>query len=200
MTDEPAGSHIRHDDDEPAWAESALERALEIAQRATPQLFIVERAGAIRFCTLGLNGTHLLQRCRRLVDEFFRRNEVIVEEAIERVDDNHMMRIVPLSGEAVDCFAVFVEVINGRNALERTVLRYGISKREAEVLELLVNGLATSEIAERLCITEATVGDHVKSLFRKTKANKRSELVARVFVQHQDLTRGDLPEGRRKPR
>ncbi len=49
------------------------------------------------------------------------------------------------------------------------------------MLELLVAGLTTAEIAERLCISEGTVGDHVKSLFRKTRTNKRSELVARVF-------------------
>jgi DNA-binding CsgD family transcriptional regulator len=132
------------------------------------------------------------------VDELFRRHEVIAEEAIERVDDSSMIRVVLLTGEAVDCFAVFVEPVNGRNALERAVRRFGISKREADVLELLVNGLTTGQIAARLCITDATVGDHIKSLFRKTKANKRSELVSRVFVQHQDLAPSWKPENQQK--
>lgn len=196
VTDEPA-RHIRYDDDEFALAE----RALEIVQRrGSPQFFIVERSGSIRFCSLELNGTQLLKRCWQLVDELFRRYDVIAEEAIERVDDNTMLRVVPLSGEAVDCFAAFVESVNGRNAIERAVRRYGISKREADVLELLVNGLTTGQIAERLCISDATVGDHIKSLFRKTKANKRSELVSRVFVQHQDLALSSDPERRRKGR
>lgn len=183
MTEEPNGHHIRYDGDS-SWAE----RALEIAQRrGAPQFFIVERSGTIRFCSLGLTGSSLLQRSWPLVESLFRRHSLIVEEAIERLDENFMLRIVPLSGEAIDTYAVFVEPVNGRNAIERAVRRYNISKRESDVLELLVNGLTTGQIAQRLCISDATVGDHVKSLFRKTKANKRSELVSRVFVHDQDL-------------
>lgn len=197
VADEPEAGHIHFDDDDLTWAE----RALEIVQRrGSPQFFIVERNGSVRFCSLELTGTQLLQRCRRLVEELLRRKGAPAEEAIERVDERTLLRVVPLSGVVVDCFAVFVEVAKGRNAIERAVRRYGISKREAEVLELLVNGLTTGQIAQRLVIAEATVGDHVKSLFRKTKANKRSELVSRVFVQHQDLAPRAPAERRRADR
>jgi DNA-binding CsgD family transcriptional regulator len=116
----------------------------------------------------------------------------------EPLEPGTMLRIVPLAGERPDCYAVFVEPLSSRNYLDAAVKRYDITKREAEVLELLIGGFSTLEVAGRLYITEGTVGDHVKSLFRKTRANKRSELVARVFQpdwpeapRHRDRTKSE---------
>jgi DNA-binding CsgD family transcriptional regulator len=56
-----------------------------------------------------------------------------------------------------------------------------MTPRETAVLRLLIAGKSTAQIGAALGITEGTVGDHVKSLFRKTVTNKRSELVASVL-------------------
>jgi DNA-binding NarL/FixJ family response regulator len=181
LADEPVAGSISFDGD------ARAEGTLALAQRRAPQFFIVERFGAIKFCSADLRDTQLLERSRRLVASALLREGSLGEETFERLDARIMLRVVPLSSESADCYAVFVEHVIGRNAIERTVRQYNISRREAEVLELLVNGSTTAQIAERLCISEGTVGDHVKSLFRKTKANKRSELVSKVFRQHQDL-------------
>jgi DNA-binding CsgD family transcriptional regulator len=179
VADEPV-STIVYDGD------ARAEGALALVQRRAPQFFIMERLGELKFCTADLLDTPLLERSRRLIASALLREGSIASESFERLDARYMLRVVPLTSESADCYAVFVEPVNGRNAVERTVRHFNISRREADVLELLVDGYSTAQIAERLCISEGTVGDHVKSLFRKTKANKRSELVSRVFRHHQD--------------
>lgn len=53
----------------------------------------------------------------------------------------------------------------------------GISKREKEVAECLIEGMTNQEIADRLFISLATVKDHNHKLFRKCGVRNRLELV-----------------------
>jgi DNA-binding CsgD family transcriptional regulator len=57
---------------------------------------------------------------------------------------------------------------------------YGLSRREQEVVHLLVQGLTTVAMADQLGISPHTVRDHLKHLYRKTKTNSRSELLSLV--------------------
>lgn len=52
----------------------------------------------------------------------------------------------------------------------------GVTAREAEVLRLLVQGLANKVIAAELRVSPRTVEKHVESLLRKTNARSRTEL------------------------
>lgn len=56
-----------------------------------------------------------------------------------------------------------------------------LSPREAEVMQLLVQGLTNREIAQRLGISEVTVKTHNQRLFEKLGVRNRTELVARVL-------------------
>jgi DNA-binding CsgD family transcriptional regulator len=53
-----------------------------------------------------------------------------------------------------------------------------LSKREAEVLRLICQGLANREIGETLFISEYTVKDHLKKIMQKTATGSRNEVVA----------------------
>ena len=52
-----------------------------------------------------------------------------------------------------------------------------ISPREEEVLQLVVDGLGTTEIAERLYISQKTVKNHLASIYDKLDANDRTQAV-----------------------
>ena len=55
-----------------------------------------------------------------------------------------------------------------------------LSKRELEVTELLVRGYSNSDIAKMLFISEHTVKDHTKHIYRKMNVHSRFELAALV--------------------
>jgi DNA-binding NarL/FixJ family response regulator len=52
-----------------------------------------------------------------------------------------------------------------------------LSPREEEVLQLVVDGLGTSEVAERLFISQKTVKNHLASIYDKLDANDRTQAV-----------------------
>ena len=54
----------------------------------------------------------------------------------------------------------------------------GLTAREVEVLELVAQGLRNSDIAERLFLSEKTVGHHVSAILRKLDVNRRGEAAA----------------------
>ncbi len=55
--------------------------------------------------------------------------------------------------------------------------RYGLSKREQDVLRLYVRGRDTPYIVEHLYITENTVRTHIRGIYRKTGVHSKQELL-----------------------
>lgn len=54
---------------------------------------------------------------------------------------------------------------------------YGISAREAEVVELISHGMSNKEIASQMNVSFATARTHVYNIFKKTGARSRVELL-----------------------
>jgi DNA-binding CsgD family transcriptional regulator len=65
-----------------------------------------------------------------------------------------------------------------------------VSPREQEVIGLLLEGRGTSEMANRLSISEHTVRDHLKRLYRKTGTRSRSELLSLVSTARMEPAGG----------
>lgn len=62
-------------------------------------------------------------------------------------------------------------------AVEQNIL----SKREIEILKLLVNGLSTKQIAKQLFISVYTVNNHRKHILEKTNSSNTPDLVSKAI-------------------
>jgi DNA-binding CsgD family transcriptional regulator len=85
-----------------------------------------------------------------------------------------------LEGAAAGNIAITIRPAHGEEALELLCRLHALTARERQVADLVISGLQTPQIAERLVISEHTVKDHLKSIFDKTGARSRGELAARI--------------------
>ncbi|WP_020016366.1 response regulator transcription factor [Promicromonospora sukumoe] len=74
-----------------------------------------------------------------------------------------------------------------------------LSRREAEVMDLVADGLANGEVAARLFISEKTVKNHVNSLFAKLGVTTRSQAIVR-WLQRGPEPGSAVGPGRTGPR
>jgi DNA-binding CsgD family transcriptional regulator len=63
---------------------------------------------------------------------------------------------------------------------EARLEKFGISKREYEVLELMAKGHSNQEIADRLFVSLNTVKTHSSNIFLKLDAKRRTQAIQRA--------------------
>jgi len=56
----------------------------------------------------------------------------------------------------------------------------GLSKREAEILILINEGLSNQQIADKLFISESTVKKHISNIFQKLGVERRTEAIRKA--------------------
>jgi DNA-binding NarL/FixJ family response regulator len=67
-------------------------------------------------------------------------------------------------------------------------LDQGLTRRELDVVNLLVKGQKNSQIASALFISEYTVDNHLKSIYRKMSVKNRTSLVYSLLqMDHSDI-------------
>ncbi len=64
---------------------------------------------------------------------------------------------------------------------------FGLTQREVDVLALLARELTYPQIAEKLFVSQNTVGTHVKDIYSKTGCSRRAEAI-RVATESGLLT------------
>jgi branched-chain amino acid transport system substrate-binding protein len=61
-------------------------------------------------------------------------------------------------------------------------IRYGLSRREKELVTLIFQGLSNMEIGEQMFISEHTVKVHLKHIFDKVGIKNRTSLIRKLFA------------------
>lgn len=94
------------------------------------------------------------------------------------------LRAARLEGEAPQAgrdIAVTIDESNSTDRLSLFARTAGLSSRETELLGQLATGAGTRDVAARMFLSAHTVQDHLKSVFDKTGAHSRRELLARAL-------------------
>jgi len=72
---------------------------------------------------------------------------------------------------------------NRDHQLEEFCGRFGISRRESEIIREVLEGKSNKEIEDALCISSSTVKNHLYNIYQKVGINSRSELIHRILVE-----------------
>jgi DNA-binding NarL/FixJ family response regulator len=100
-------------------------------------------------------------------------------EEIQRIYSEHSISAY-IEKQAFDR-AAFRRVVEETRLMQHSLSELSaLTDREREVLDLLAQGLANKEIAERLFITTNTVKRHLKAIFEKLGVHTRSAATAKV--------------------
>ena len=89
-----------------------------------------------------------------------------------------------LAGGAGGRTAVIIQPAAPHEVAPLVALAYGLSERERQITRLCMKGQSTKDIAQTLGVSPYTVQDHLKSIFDKTGARSRGELVGQIFLEH----------------
>jgi DNA-binding CsgD family transcriptional regulator len=159
-------------------AESSESRAAaQVRRREAPRFFIVNAHLRVLSIAPGAElGALIPQALVRLSATGAHR-----EASLIPLNDDIWLRTMPLDLATDDATMVFVES-GERGSIQRAASRYGLSKREMDVLRLVLEHRSNADIACALFIAESTVGDHIKSIYRKTSSSRRAELVGKLLA------------------
>ena len=83
---------------------------------------------------------------------------------------------------ARDDVVITIDVASSTDISSLALAAHGLSQREQQVANLVLQGVATKAIAESLYLSPHTVQDHLKSIFVKLGVNSRREMLQQFVL------------------
>ena len=154
--------------------------AVTAARRTRPSLVVLD---------VNLPGVSGYEVCRSLREQYGPELPIIFLSG-DRIESYDRVAGLLIGGDdyivkpfAPDELLARVRGLIGRRRSIR--LRSDLTEREREVLQLLAEGLAQTDIADRLVISKKTVGTHIERILAKLGMHSRAEAVA--FAYREEL-------------
>lgn len=69
---------------------------------------------------------------------------------------------------------------NLRAICSKAAFEYGLTRREEEVLSLLIQGMTAQQIEDALCVSNSTVKSHTHAVYQKISVHSRAELIEKL--------------------
>ncbi len=122
----------------------------------------------------------------------FTDNKQLVQEALNAgaigylfkdVSIADLAKAIRLANEGIPILAPEATRMLIQSKTQRSPKDFNLSKRELEVLALLIEGLSNADIAERMTVSASTIKFHVSSILGKLGASTRTEAVS---IAHQN--------------
>jgi DNA-binding CsgD family transcriptional regulator len=161
--------------------------------RESPQFVICDERMRVVCSSPHVDGDLLLDRALLSLESRCRESRRSRTVLFETYDDNSVVRIIPLAGKNTGCVALFIETLDRRGSLSGATKNFGLTKREAQVLPLILRGTTNSRIADILCVSESTIGDHVKNIMRKMETSNRIGILHKAFNLEVDMPQPNEP-------
>jgi DNA-binding NarL/FixJ family response regulator len=153
-----------------------------VATAAEARRAVRSESPALVVLDIDLPGATGYEICRELRDQFGESLPIVFVSAT-RTESRDQVAGLLLGADAYvaknDISDLLVAYV--RRLLARAVPRSkpaGLTRRELEVLRLLVDGLRPAEIAEQLCITGKTTATHIERILMKLGAHSQAQAVA----------------------
>ena len=159
---------------------------LLLQEKSTPGPF----ENFVREMVDGFPGLRIIAFGRSMTDDYLCR---VIEAGArgyinEKMTGEHMVMAVDavMQGRYWVERHIMEQIIEDRSIVDGIHARVNqlgdrLTTRESEVLELIMQGLSTGEIAERIFLSHQGVKAHLTTLFRKFKVRNRAQLILRVL-------------------
>jgi DNA-binding CsgD family transcriptional regulator len=165
--------------------------ATQVHQHGTPYILVVAVGGEIILADrrsgwrellskIGpFQGERLPNRIAQIVRRHHENPPTDAAATVMIADEDVVVSINALDG--VEAYACSLWRFQRARALEMARRRYTLTNRECELLDRILHGESTAEIAKLLSIAPATVEWHTKRLLLKTDSQNRTQMATRTL-------------------